>query len=184
MAHCSSTAGSRCSGGSDNALHLALWQYPQPTQAVGQYVVQLNDTLFGGFPALPEATYTYAFVQVISLPYKNGTVKQSTTPAGGEPPYPYRVVVRYLRGTGRAVFYNVFITGNFFGTTSDGYPFATQIYRMSSLDNAWNLLTTISNSGDYNFDNGYVDHKTDQQISGNQQTHPESGPAADRNLCS
>ena len=148
--------------GSDNTIHVAQWQYPEPDQNTYGYTVQAGEAFYPNH-ALADGTYYYAFVQVISLPYKNGTVKQSTTPAGGEPPYPYKAVVKNVTGNSRRIPIAVYINGTFAGTTLDGYSYVTQIYRMSSLDNAWNLLTTKTDN------TTYVDDRSDQAIAGNQQ---------------
>lgn len=139
--------------GSDNALHTALWQYPAPSQASFNYAVApIAHPLHLPGPA----TYTYAFAQIITLPTNGGNLQQVTSPTGAEPPYPYQAMVD---GATQAVQ----ITGTFSGTTADGYVFATQVYRMSSLDNVWNLLTTLSVNAPF------IDNLADQAISAHQQ---------------
>jgi len=140
--------------GNDGDLHAALWQYPVPNQATQGYTL---NTVADPGTQMEAATYSYAFVQQIQLPGIDGTIDQETTPL-------------YLTAQGQPLFsittngaQDVQISGTFAGTTPDGYPYVTQVYRESTNVAVWYLLTTLTTN------NTYTDSASDQSIAGNQQ---------------
>jgi hypothetical protein len=133
--------------GTDDRLHAALWNYPQPTQAKFNYsavgVAQVG-------AQLAPATYSYAFVQVITIPTKVADIQQETTPLGNTEPFAYSVTT-----DGTQV---VELNGTFAGTTDDGYQFVTQVFRYSQVSVSstttsavpvWYLLATLDTNGVY-----------------------------------
>lgn len=133
--------------GPDNLLHAALWNYPAPSGTAFGYAVNTQ----AGSPLLAAATYSYAFVQVVSIPNIDGTVKQFTTatgateigtsPVDGSPIFPYQVV---QDGTSQNA-----ISGIFAGTTPDGYSYVTNVYRYSNANPFFYLLTTLTANGTF-----------------------------------
>jgi hypothetical protein len=136
-------------------LASALWQYPVPTAAMQGYTL---NTVADATSNLAAATYSYAFVQQIQLPQYGGTINQTTTPL-------------YVNSTTGAFLYSITtngmqdvqISGNFAGTTSDGYPYVTQIYRQSTNVAVFYLVATLTANVTY------TDTSSDQTIASNQQ---------------
>ncbi len=141
--------------GSVNSQNTYLWQYPAPNATVQNYAVK-------GSPSgtLPGATYTYAFTQVVSAP--NGGFSQETSSTGSDVPYPYVV---NITTTG-----SVTITGTFAGAMPDGATYVTNVYRQSSLNPTWYLLTTLTSNASYS------DNAADATITANAQLIPHRDP--------
>jgi hypothetical protein len=119
--------------GSPTPLDVALWQYPEPPEFNVSRTSQAQEPS-GAF--LPAGEYSYALAYVIALPSVNGTISQTTQArgTGGAFPFPHTVI---SNGSVSAL-----ITAPLSGTTPDGYPFTSTLYRFSENQPQWFLLAS------------------------------------------
>lgn len=143
---------------SADPLNTYLWQYPAPNGVVQGYAVT---PVAGG---LAPATYIYAFTQVVSDPADS--FSQETSVTGDIPDssgnYPYQVTLLAAGG--------VQISGTFTGTNADGSDYVTNVYRMSSEQPVWYLLTTLTAN------TPYTDTASDDSLTANAQLIPDRDP--------
>jgi len=120
--------------GADGFLHVARWQYPAPDPSS-------TDSSSRRSPETRIRRGRHLLLrlrQVVSIPSANGTIQQITTPTGSiGPPFPAGMSMT-SDGTLAAG-----VDGVFAGTTAEGYPFVTQVYRYSTNVPEWLLLTTL-----------------------------------------
>lgn len=156
--------------GPTGPLQVARWQYPMPGSAMYSYAVAPSTVE----PFLAPAIYSYAFVQKIAIQNDDTTAYQYTTANGdvstgqrmdGSAIFPFFVDISHGE-------HSVQITGIFAGSTDDGYPFTTQVFRYSTNSPAWFFLVELDTNSPY------TDTATDASIAGNQQIIPNQDPPA------